>query len=120
MSSVPRPPIQGFYPPTVVASLVTCLLRNATPDGLGFSNVRDQLVSALDLANNSTGPSAADYRRKVQTVLDFFDASPANQDLFRNVHVDLMLLLQALVDTNNWSGCFHVNQVTVEQIFNLP
>lgn len=112
--------VEGFYEPVVVASMLTGLLLNATEDGQGFTDFRAQLTSAIDMARASEAQGADDYRRRVETLLGFYDATPRNKALFLAAHTAVANLLNALIETGMWSPCYHVNHATIKGIFSLP
>ena len=110
-------PGPGFYPPTVVASMMTALLLGAREDGTVYDNFEQQLTETRDLALASRDSETKRLGELLSVVHDFY--MDGNQDLFLNAHVGVMLLLKALAATNRWSICLTVNRANVIDVANL-
>jgi hypothetical protein len=110
-------PGPGFYPPTVVASMMTALLLGAREDGTVYDDFEQQLTETRDTALASRDPETKRLGELLTVVHDFY--KDGNQDLFLNAHVGIMLLLKALAATNRWSICLTVNRSTVVDVANL-
>lgn len=110
-----------FYDPPVVASIVTALLLNATDEGSAFGSFEDQFVAAIEMAGESNGEAASDYRTAVGAVLAYYRLDETTKDLFLNAHMGIKLLLTALATDRriSWSDCRYVNHGTIKGIFNL-
>jgi len=112
------PPFKDFYPNTVVASMVSALLLNATEKGKTFDDIEAQLQGAIDMAQASHLEGAEEYKRNV-TLLHGFCKN--NKDLFVKANLAIAALLQALINKpeQDWSGCFHVSHATIKGILSL-
>ena len=110
-------PGPGFYPPTVVASMMTALLLGAREDGTVYDDFEQQLTETRDMALASRDPETNRLGELLSVVHDFY--KDGNQDLFLNAHVGVMVLLKALAATNRWSICLTVNRATVVDVANL-
>lgn len=111
-------PGPGFYPPTVVASMMTALLLGAREDGTVYDDFEQQLTETRDMALASRDPEIQRLGALLRTVHDFY--LDGNQDLFLNAHVGIMVLLKKLAATGRWSICLTVNRASVMDVANLP
>jgi hypothetical protein len=110
-------PGPGFYPPTVVASMMTALLLGAREDGTVYDDFEQQLTETRDMALASRDPETKHLGELLGVVHDFY--ADGNQDLFLNAHVGIMLLLKKLAASGRWSICLTVNRATVVDVANL-
>ena len=110
-------PGPGFYPPTVVASMMTALLLGAREDGTVYDDFEQQLTETRDMALASRDPETKRLGELLGVVHEFYQ--DGNQDLFLNAHVGIMLLLKKLAAGGRWSICLTVNRATVMDVANL-
>jgi hypothetical protein len=108
----------GFYPPTVVASMMTTLLLGAREDGTVYKDFEEQLTETRDTALASRDPEIQSLCKLLEFVHKFY--KDGNEDLFLNAHVGIMLLLKKLAATKRWSDCLTVNRTNVIEVANLP
>lgn len=111
-------PGPGFYPPTVVASMMTALLLGAREDGTVYDDFEQQLTETRDMALQSRDPEVQRLGALLRVVHDFY--KDGNEDLFLNAHVGIMVLLKKLAATGRWSICLTVNRANVVDVANLP
>ena len=108
---------KGFYPPTVVASIVTALLLGSREDGTLYESFEHQLTETRDKARSIQGREEQDLADLISVVHDFYN--DGNQDLFLNAHIGVKLLLTALANSKRWSSCLTVNRANVLELVHL-
>ena len=108
---------EDFYPPQVVASMVTALFLGAREDGTPYGSFREQLAETQAKARTGSAPQK-DLANFLTAVINFHDAG--NQDLFLNAHLGIKILLKKLAADGQWSPCLTVSRTTVLQMAGLP